>query len=80
MPAEFGFSLQALPRIVGLFQCWPHPEGCRLAEAVAIEPAQFNSALQQALELLPSGQTCLRTEAVMALLDAQGAGVEIDHP
>ena len=45
----------------------------RLAKAVAIERAQFDTALQQALELLPSGLACCITEAVMALLDAQGA-------
>jgi hypothetical protein len=99
MPSDFGFPLQALPRIVGLLQCWSHPEGScsllhppieagqmsaaavqrhrqmqgvtraqaearileqlgRLAKAVAIERAQFHSALQQALELLPSRLAC----------------------
>jgi hypothetical protein len=40
----------------------------RLAKPFAIEGAKFHSALQQALELLPSGLACFRTETVMALL------------
>ena len=99
LTSEFGLPLGAPLLNVGLFQCWPHPEGNRgllhppikagqmsavavqrhrqmqgvtraqaeprildqircLAKAVAIEGAQFHSALQQALELLPSHLAC----------------------
>lgn len=39
-------------------------------ETIAFERAQFNTALQQALELLASHQAELRAETVMALLEA----------
>ena len=51
-----------------------------LTEAIAFERAQFNTALQQALELFPSRLAVLRAETVMALLEAQGTVGLGDQP
>lgn len=51
-----------------------------LAKAVAIEGTKLHPALQQALELLPSRLARLNIEAVMALLDSQGAVGFGDQP
>jgi hypothetical protein len=52
----------------------------RLTKTTSIERAQFHSALQQALELLSSGLASVGADAVMALLDAQGAVSLGDQP
>jgi hypothetical protein len=52
----------------------------RLTKTTSIERAQFHSALQQALELLPRGLASVGADAVMALLDAQSAVSLGDQP
>jgi superfamily II DNA or RNA helicase len=63
---------QAEGRILEQFGC--------LAKAAAVERAQFNTALQQSLELFPGGLAGLGAETVVALLDAQGAVGLGDQP
>ena len=47
LPSDFGFPLQALPRNVGLFQCWPHSEGsCSLLHP-PIEAGQMSATAVQ---------------------------------
>ena len=47
MPSDFGFPLEAPLLIVGLLQCWPHPEGnCSLLHS-AIEAGQTSAAAVQ---------------------------------
>lgn len=45
--SESGFALQAPTRIVGLFQCWPHPEGSRGLLHSHIEAGQPGAAAVQ---------------------------------
>jgi hypothetical protein len=52
----------------------------RLAEAATIEGAQLHTALQQPLELISGGLTSLGAEAMVALLEAQGAVGLGDQP
>jgi hypothetical protein len=66
-------------RICGSVQCRPQVNGQILEQlgsttkAAAVERAQFNTSLQQSLELFPGGLAGLGAEAMVALLDAQGA-------
>jgi len=47
MPSKPGFPLEALPQIVGLLQCWPHPEGSCSRLPPAIEAGQMGAAAVQ---------------------------------
>jgi hypothetical protein len=66
-------------RICGSVQCRPQVNGQILEQlgsttkAAAVERAQFNTSLQQSLELFPGGLAGLGAEAMVALLDAQGS-------
>ena len=51
-----------------------------LAETVPVEGAQFQPALQQSIEMLTGGLAGLRAEAVVTLLDAEGAVGFGDQP
>ena len=73
-------------RICGSVQCRPQAK-CRILEqlgsttkAAAVERAQFNTVLQQSLELFAGGLAGLGAEAMVALLDAQGAVGLGDQP
>ena len=47
---------------------WILEQFSSVTEAASVQRTQFNAALQQSLELLPSGQACFSTEAVKTLL------------
>ncbi len=47
MPSELGFPWQALPRMVGLFQCSPHSQGGRSFQHLPVEAGQLGAATVQ---------------------------------
>jgi hypothetical protein len=47
---------------------WILEQFSSVTKAAPVQRTQFNAALQQSLELLPSSQSCLSAEAVKSLL------------
>ncbi len=62
LPSEFGFPLEAPLLIVGLFQCWPHPEGSCSLQHPPIEAGQMGAAAVRRHRQM-QGVTRAQTEA-----------------